>query len=135
MSKMTALREEGPATWVISARLAQLDAVAPAAPSKPRAITISARAPAAPLHQGEGRPGGLQQPAQEGTIQSPSASEASCHGGLDSREETPMEGMPHRSITLAAAPLQGPYFIQDNRAAWNAGSAGLWTNTALIALY
>jgi hypothetical protein len=40
-----------------------------------------------------------------------------------------MEGMPHRSITLAAAPLQGPYFIQDNRAAWNAGSAGLWTNT------
>ena len=46
-----------------------------------------------------------------------------------------MEGMPHRSITLAAAPLQGPYFIQDNRAAWNAGSAGLWTNTALIALF
>ena len=46
-----------------------------------------------------------------------------------------MEGMPHRSITLAAAPLQGPYFIQDNLAAWNAGSAGLWTNTALIALF
>jgi hypothetical protein len=41
-----------------------------------------------------------------------------------------MEGMPHRSITLTAAPLQGPYFIQGNRAAWNVGSAGLWTNTA-----